>query len=476
MYFHEKCHEPGTYQLANTQFEVKVDTSEQRVEFLFGKELIPIDYENVSILIYDLRNFWGGPPNTCLDATQCHGFMTEFISAAGEMLKNPDFAEPAVSIIIGVALLLLMKEKNLVKLHLESYYRIAQSTFQLSQFVEEMQEEIYYAHREWFDLLILMSAELQEGNITNNPEKEARDSLPALLERCRQDTRLRIILERLTVWFLRRYDLEDANKLINAQRDLDNQGASKNNTSKKQRLQKIGRKIIGIASNKLFWGVFVILLPFVVGAFNIDAEKLFSLLFLVLIVYVVYSLYRFCRKRDVYWFKKMIPRLLGGIIVGYLPLLMTGEMWQFCMNITWLESLQIIIVSLLACWIYLYVEVNNAIRDKNEAIKRANSVFLLGCIESLIVGLVFCSLFGQILIEKVVFVGKNINFTQEYFLFHLPKEIHAPILLGILNALGFKNLVHFVYPPVILLYFPLALFIGIFVQIIWEDKPITEPL
>ena len=172
----------------------------------------------------------------------------------------------------------------------------------------------------------------------------------------------------------------------------------------------------------------------------------------------------------------MIPRLLGGIIVGYLPLLMTGEMWQFCMNITWLEFLQIIIASLLACWIYLYVEVNNAIRDKDEAFKRANSVLLLGCIESLIVGLVFCSLFGPILIEKAVFPKQSIDLTQKSFLLHLPKEIHAPILFGLLNALGVKDSVHFVYPPVILLYFPLALFIGIFVQILWEDKPITEPL
>jgi hypothetical protein len=363
-----------------------------------------------------------------------------------------------------------MKEKNLVKVHLEPYYRIAQITFQLSQSVEGMQDEVYYAHREWFNLL--MSDELRESDITDNPEKEARDSWPALIKRCRQDARLRIILERLTVWFLRRYALEDANKLINAQRHLDKSGTS----NKKQRLQKICMSIRNIASNKLFWVVFFILLPFVVGAFNIYAEKLFSLLFLVLIVYFVYSLYRFCWRRDVYWFKKMIPRLLGGIIVGYLPLLMTSEMWEFSMNITWLEFLQIIIVSLLACWIYLYVEVNNAIRDKNEAFKRANSVLLLGCIESLIVGLVFCSLFGPILIDKVAFRGGSIDFTQKYFLFHLPKEIDAPILFGLLNVPFFKNLVHVVYPPVILLYFPLALFIGIFVQIIWEDKPITEPL
>jgi len=57
----------------------------------------------------------------------------------------------------------------------------------------------------------------------------------------------------------------------------------------------------------------------------------------------------------------------------------------------------------------------------------------------------------------------------------------VPVLFGLpdwlLDKIGKEMpLVHIVYPSVLLTYFPLALFIGVFVQILWEDKPITEQL
>ena len=465
-----------------------------------------------------LDNFWENPPLVEEEGEKLpfpgRLFLRHFLHDAHSMLNNPEFIEgdSDEAVFFSLALFNLirirMQRKDLHEEDVSTLYDLMNFCREktIARYCIERDDFIEYVHlvcKWWIEIFTeirLLDEEKggerdpeieiakvlwNEQKSTNHPQHATLDTKLGLYEfwnPCdpKMKEKFRGMINDLTDWFLRRYALKDANKLINAQRDLDNPRTSKDNTSKKQWLWNIGRKILNIASNKLFWGV-IILLSFVLGAFNkplfvTTAKGLLSFLFLALTLSFVYSLYRFYRRREIYWFKKMIPRLSGGIIVGYLPLLMTGDMWKFCLNITWLEFSQIVIVSLLACRIYLYVEVNNVIKNKNEALKRSRAVLFLGCIESLIVGLVFCSLFGPILIDKVAFRGESIDFTQEHFLRHLPKEIHAPVLFGLLNVSVFKNLVHVVYPPVILLYFPLALFVGVFVQIFWEDKPITEPL
>jgi len=102
-------------------------------------------------------------------------------------------------------------------------------------------------------------------------------------------------------------------------------------------------------------------------------------------------------------------------------------------------------VAIIASFVYLQAEISKNVKEKRKVSRRSRSILFLGLVESLTMGLVFCDLFGA----------------------QLVKSSSDKILQGFFGL---------IYPKVVLLYFPLALFIGIFVQIFWEEKPITHPL
>lgn len=152
-------------------------------------------------------------------------------------------------------------------------------------------------------------------------------------------------------------------------------------------------------------------------------------------------------KNFLLWFKIFLPRMIGGIVVGFFPLLFGEEAWKIINNLSDLEGSFLFIFSILFSGFYLYVEVHNTIKDKIISFFRALRVLCLGLIESFIVGLIIMDLI-------------TIAYTP------LLKFNYEPIV-GLFGV---------IYPKILILYFPLALLIGIFVQIIWEEKPITQPL
>jgi lipopolysaccharide export LptBFGC system permease protein LptF len=44
------------------------------------------------------------------------------------------------------------------------------------------------------------------------------------------------------------------------------------------------------------------------------------------------------------------------------------------------------------------------------------------------------------------------------------------------QVIAIAGWIGYIFPKVILLYAPLALFLGILVQLIWEEKTVTQPL
>ncbi len=91
-------------------------------------------------------------------------------------------------------------------------------------------------------------------------------------------------------------------------------------------------------------------------------------------------------------------------------------------------------------------------RHKKEVFKRSLNIFSKGVLYSFSVGIIILDFLNAHFIN-------NMKDTDVFKNLHL----HAGII-GIID------------PKVLLVFFPLALLIGIFVQIIREDKPITEPL
>lgn len=151
------------------------------------------------------------------------------------------------------------------------------------------------------------------------------------------------------------------------------------------------------------------------------------------------------------YFKLLIPRLIGGILIGYLPILMSSDLWKFVKHINDFEGFFIILISSVFCFYYLFTEIKNVVDDTRTAFFRSMRIWLIGLLESFLFGVVIMDLFARAFVKS----------------FDKLDKLGEPIS-GLLGGQ--------IYPKVLIIYFPLALFIGIFVQLIWEDKPITHSL
>jgi hypothetical protein len=139
--------------------------------------------------------------------------------------------------------------------------------------------------------------------------------------------------------------------------------------------------------------------------------------------------------------------MVGGIVVGYLPLLLTDEAWNMVKAIKVLEASCLITFAFGLSLYYIFIEIHNTLKDKWESLVRALRVFATGLLESLVIGIIVLDLITKAFKPSLL---------EEGLLVH--------------------GLLGYIYPKLLYIYFPLALLIGIFVQIIWEDKPITHPL
>ncbi|GAX62157.1 integral membrane protein [Candidatus Scalindua japonica] len=115
----------------------------------------------------------------------------------------------------------------------------------------------------------------------------------------------------------------------------------------------------------------------------------------------------------------------------------------------------VILVLVPAClgfsFIYLWHEVNNKIENSNVAFKRVCKIYLRGIIYAIITGTIILDLVYGTFYRSLHGINQDCN----------------NIYMGVIGVIN---------PKVLLVFFPLALLIGIFVQIIWEDKSITQPL
>jgi|GEM_PF-6292720 len=151
-------------------------------------------------------------------------------------------------------------------------------------------------------------------------------------------------------------------------------------------------------------------------------------------------------------FRLFLPRQLGAIVAGYFLMIIVGnEFWdvlvQFIKNI----DPFIIPASLIALIaIYLFWEVKNQLGffEKNRSWLHALVVLEIGLLETLVIGGIFFNFAG---IQLQPLFNK-----YEHFLHS------GPLLLEQLSFIAS--------------YMALTLFVGIFLQIFWQDKPITVSL
>jgi|SRR5262245_36958641 len=268
------------------------------------------------------------------------------------------------------------------------------------------------------------------------------------------------ILGRLELWFLRQYDIHHA-AVMRHHVELLRKGPD----DPDRVLSRHGTRNYALALT-------VPALPFLTAIFVYDrAPRVFDVLAvaedLSLVALVFWFLvYRFLIQRDVTFFHTSVPRIGAGIIVGYLPVFMIDEVWDLARQPLF-YVISVVVVLAFAILLYLYVEVHSRLADPNRAFARALDVFMLGMIESAGLGLIITSLLGPLM------AGRNWNLTHVNGL-EGARQTLTPFIGELPRVMGFDPF--WIFPSAVLLMSVMAFFIGTFLQLLWEDLPITEPL
>ncbi|UCE85576.1 MAG: hypothetical protein JSU66_14760 [Deltaproteobacteria bacterium] len=269
------------------------------------------------------------------------------------------------------------------------------------------------------------------------------------------------LLRRLEGWFLRQYDVHHAAAVIT---HADHLGRG---------IDDADRTLSRHSARYYLLLLLILASPFLGAIFAYSrAPRVFDALCTAEVVAVTagvlwFLLYRFCWKRNLTFFRASVPRIGAGIIVGYLPVFLIDEVWDLA-RASWFTLGTLMVLLGFSTLLYLYVEVQRRLGDPSEAFQRARSIFLLGVFEAFALGLILTSLFGRFMVLR--------NWTDaEGAQALVGLQSSMPPLLGELpRILGFEPFLAF--PSAVLLMTFLSFFIGTFLQLMWEDLPITEPL
>ena len=288
--------------------------------------------------------------------------------------------------------------------------------------------------------------------------ERSRDLVPFLR---RTDRNCRRILGKLERWFLRIYDIRHSSAIIHHAAALDS-GRVASNGILTWHTPKIHAAVLGL-----------LISPFLVSAIAYPrAPRFFDLLcsgevFLVNAIAVWFLAYRFCWKRDLSFFHASVPRIGAGIIVGYLPVFLIDEVWDLASRTS--VALGLVIVALgLVTLLYIYVEIARRIADTSIAFARARGLVLLGIVQAFGVGVVMTSLVGPFM------VARNWSPVSGEVSLEALREGLAPMVGSLPHVVGIEPV--YAFPSAILLMTFLSFFIGVFLQLMWEELPITEPL
>jgi hypothetical protein len=286
----------------------------------------------------------------------------------------------------------------------------------------------------------------------------ARDLSPFLRRPGNRDCQR--ILARLELWFLRQYDVHHAAVMRHHSESL------------RRGVVDPDRVLSRHGTRAYLFALLLPSLPMLGAAFAYErAPRWFDWLaalevagLLALVFW--FLIYRFLIQKDVAFFHTSVPRIGAGIIVGYLPVFLIDEVWDLARQpLPYLLA----VVSMLgfAILLYLFVEVHSRLSDPRRAFARALDIFLLGMIESAGLGLIVTALLGPLM------AGRNWGLGQISGLAET-RETLAPFVGELPRVMGVEPF--WVFPSAVFLMSFLAFFIGTFLQLLWEDLPITEPL
>ena len=268
------------------------------------------------------------------------------------------------------------------------------------------------------------------------------------------------LLKKLETWFLRQYDVHHAASMIEHAAALQRREFEPARTLSRH----------GPANYALALGALAA--PSVAAVFAYEQAPRFFDVVCAIEVGVInlaaawFLLYRFCWRRDLTLFHTSVPRIIAGIIVGYLPVFLIDEVWDLASR----PAVALLALSTLlglATLLYLFVEVQQRLGDTTVAFGRARGIFVLGLLEAFGLGIVMTNLVGPFMVARNWSPGDEIPLESL-------RATLEPMIGQLPPVLGIEPF--YLFPSTLLLMTPLSFFIGIFLQLMWEDLPITEPL
>ena len=268
------------------------------------------------------------------------------------------------------------------------------------------------------------------------------------------------ILRKLEAWLLRQYDVPRAAAVIRHAENL-------------ARHRYEDRGVLSWHSTRTYLLVIAVLgWPFLGATFAyerapllFDAACSFQVV-AVLLATLWYFLYRFVWQKDLAFFHATVPRIGAGIIVGYLPVFLIDEVWDLARRD--LFPLGVVVVLLgFTTLLYLYVEVRRRIGDAQEAFARTQRIFLLGVVQALALGTLITTLLGRFMVTRTWAPEGPMPLAWL-------RTSMEPVVGQLPRIMGVEPV--YAFPTAVLLMTFMSFFIGTFLQLLWEDLPITEPL
>jgi hypothetical protein len=269
------------------------------------------------------------------------------------------------------------------------------------------------------------------------------------------------VLEKLAGWFLQQYDVHNASVMI---RHADHITRG---------IAEPDRVLSRHTTFNYIAALLLIAAPFLAAIFAYDRAPIFfdvacsAELILANAAALWFLLYRFCWKRDLAFFHALVPRIAAGIIVGYLPIFFIDEVWALAAQ-SWFVLTGVALLMGFMTLLYLYIEVQGRLGDSTRAFARARQIFFLGVFQAFGVGLVITGLVGGVMVLR--------NWGAEVGAADLAELSRTlPAFVGQLpRIVGFDPF--YTFPPAVFVMTFLSFFIGTFLQLMWEDIPITQPL
>jgi len=153
----------------------------------------------------------------------------------------------------------------------------------------------------------------------------------------------------------------------------------------------------------------------------------------------------------------LLPRLVGGLVVGYLVILPVADIWQWALQPgSWIPVIILAVLAGGGSLLYLHFgEVSRAVSHRGQAWARSLTIWFIGIAFSFFIGLV-----ASWCVTPHLMQAKAADWNPL-----LPAAPQIP--------LWFHSVL---FPVALVLQAAGALFVGLFVQILWEEKEITHPL